>query len=114
MNKSGTGFDLPSKKSQRAKLEEKMAKADFWVNQDKAKAVVSELSAVKTIVEPVEEVSRAGQDLVELFELAAQENDLEILASIEDDLSELSKRCDKIEIAGMLAGVDDMDVHAVF
>ena len=108
MNKSGTGFDLPSKKSQRAKLEEKMAKADFWVNQDKAKAVVSELSAVKTIVEPVEEVSRAGQDLVELFELAAQENDLEILASIEDDLSELSKRCDKIEIAGMLAGVDDM------
>jgi peptide chain release factor 2 len=108
LNKSGTGFDLPSKKSQRAKLEEKMAGADFWNDQDKAKAVVSELSAVKTIIEPVEEVSRAGRDLVEFFELAAQENDAETLTSIEDDLSELSKRCDKIEIAGMLAGPDDM------
>jgi len=85
-----------------------MTKAGFWDDQDKAKAVVSELSAVKTIVEPVEEVSRAGRDLVEFFELATEENDAETLASIEDDLSELSRQCDKIEIAGMLAGDDDM------
>jgi len=108
LDKSGTGFDLPSKKSHRSELEEKMAKTDFWNDQDKAKAVVTELSAVKTIVEPVEEVSRAGRDLAELFELAAQENDTETLGLIEDDLGELSKRCDKIEIAGMLAGPDDM------
>jgi len=99
---------LPSKQSRRAKLEAKMTKAGFWDDQDKAKAVVSELSAVKTIVEPVEEVSRAGRDLVEFFELATEENDAETLASIEDDLSELSRQCDKIEIAGMLAGDDDM------
>jgi len=99
---------LPSKKTLRARLETQMAGAGFWNDQDKAKAVVAELSAVKTIVEPVEEVSRAGRDLAELFELAAAENDTETLASIEDDLGELSKRCDKIEIAGMLSGPDDM------
>jgi len=108
LNKSGTGFDLPSKKSQRLELEEKMAGAGFWNDQEKARAVVSKLSAVKAVIEPVEEVSRTGQDLVELFGLAVEENDTDVLASIEDDLEELSKRCDKIEIAGMLAGADDM------
>jgi peptide chain release factor 2 len=89
-------------------LEKKMARAGFWNDQDKAKAVVSEVSAVKTIVEPVEKLISAGRDLAELFELAAQENDTQVLTSIEDDLVRLTKQCDKIEITGMLAGDDDM------
>jgi len=108
LNKSGTGFDLPSKISQRAKLEEKMARAGFWDDPEKAKSVVSELSAVKSIIEPVKEVTGAGRDLAELFELAAEENDAETLASTENELAQLVKRCDKIEIAGMLGGPDDM------
>lgn len=108
MNKSGTGFDLPAKKSLRAELEAKMAGAGFWDDQKKAKAVVSQLSAVKAVIEPVEEVSRGGRDLVELFELAAQENDAGTLNSLEEDLAEVSRQCDKIEIAGMLSGPDDM------
>jgi len=99
---------LPSKISQRAKLEEKMARAGFWDDPEKAKSVVSELSAVKSIIEPVKEVTGAGRDLAELFELAAEENDAETLASTENELAQLVKRCDKIEIAGMLGGPDDM------
>ncbi len=99
---------MPSKISQRAKLEEKMARAGFWDDPEKAKSVVSELSAVKSIIEPVKEVTGAGRDLAELFELAAEENDAETLASTENELAQLVKRCDKIEIAGMLGGPDDM------
>ncbi len=99
---------MPSKKSQRAKLEEKMAQGGFWDDPEKAKSVVSELSAVKSIIEPVEGTSVAGRDLAELFELAAEENDAETLVSIENELADLVKHCDKIEIAGMLGGPDDM------
>jgi peptide chain release factor 2 len=108
LNKSGTGFDLPSKVSLRAQLEEKMAQSGFWDDPERAKGVVSELSAVKSIIEPVKEATAAVSDLAELFELAAEENDADTLASLEKDLTELTGLCDKIEISGMLGGADDM------
>ncbi len=85
-----------------------MAQGGFWDEPERAKGVVSELSAVKSIIEPVKEVVRAGRDLAELFELAAEENDAETLTSLETDLAELTRNCDKIEISGMLGGADDM------
>ena len=99
---------MPSKVSARAQLEEKMAQGGFWDDPERAKGVVSELSAVKSIIEPVKEVVSAGRDLAELFEMAAEENDAETLTSLETDLAELAKDCDKIEISGMLGGADDM------
>ena len=85
-----------------------MAEPGFWDNQDAAKEVVSRLSAVKSIIDPAQEAISAGQDLSELFELAAEENDVGTLGSIAEDLGELSKKCDKIEVAGMLSGPDDL------
>jgi len=85
-----------------------MAQPGFWDDPEKAKEVVSQLSAVKSIIEPVQEIISGGRDLSELFELATQENDAELLESIEKDLAKAARQCDKIEIAGMLGGPDDM------
>jgi len=84
-----------------------MAVAGFWDNQEVAKGVVSQLSAVKSIIDPVKQAQAGCGDLAELFELAEAEDDSETLQSVEDDLGELVKQCDKIEIAGMLSGPDD-------
>ena len=105
---SGSGFDLPGKIALRAEYEEKMSVPGFWDNPDAAKTVVAGISAVKTIIDPAEEIKTAVGDLGELFELAEEENDEETLASLEDDLTAISKKCDKIEVAGMLSGPDDM------
>ena len=99
---------MPGKVNLRIKLENRMAEGGFWDNQESAQSVVSQLSAIKSIIDPVEELILAGKDLAELFELASDENDAETLASVAEDLNELSKRCDKVEIAGMLSGPDDM------
>jgi peptide chain release factor 2 len=85
-----------------------MSVEGFWDNQEIAKGVVAQLSAVKSIIEPVQQASTACDDLAELFELAESEDDSETLQSVEDDFGELVKQCDKIEIAGMLSGPDDM------
>lgn len=106
--KFGSGFDLPAKIALRSEYEQKMSVPGFWDNPDGAKAVVSGLSAVKSIIDPAEEIKTAVGDLSELFELAEEENDEEILASLEDDLASLLKKCDKIEVTGMLSGPDDM------
>ncbi len=84
-----------------------MAQPGFWDDQEAARVVVTELSAGKTVIEPVEEVVLAVHDLAELFELALEEDDGQVIASIEQDLAGLAKRCDTIEVTGMLSGPDD-------
>ena len=85
-----------------------MSKAGFWDNPDTAQSVVSQLSALKSVIEPVEEMQREVKDLQELFELAASESDDDELAQLADDLSALVKRCEQIELAGLLSRPEDM------
>ena len=85
-----------------------MSREGFWNNPDSAQSVVSKLSALKTVIEPVEEIQREVKDLQELFELAAAESDDDELAQLADDLSSLVKRCEQIELAGLLSRPEDM------
>jgi peptide chain release factor 2 len=98
---------LPNKKSQLDKLEKKMSKPGFWDNHDGAQSVVSELSALKAVIEPVEELQREAGDLRELYELAAAESDADELRQLVDDLGALTKRCEQIELAGLLSRPED-------
>jgi peptide chain release factor 2 len=99
---------LSSKKSQRQKLESQMARAGFWDNPDSAQSVVSRLSALKSVIEPVEEMQREVRDLQELFELAASESDQDELRQLEDDLGAVVKKCEQIELTGLLSRPEDM------
>ncbi len=98
---------MPDKKAQLQKLEEKMSKAGFWDNSDSAQLVVSQLSALKSVVEPVEELQREIQDLQELYELAA-DSDRDEMAQLTEDLTAIQKKCEKIELAGLLSRPEDM------
>jgi len=108
LRKSGTGFDLPSKKHELSRLEKKMSAPGFWDNQESAQSVVSQLSRVKSVIEPVEEALREINDLAELFELAEAGSEEDELAQLEEDLAELEKRCEEIELQGLLCERDDV------
>jgi len=82
-----------------------MSSAGFWNNRDSAQSVVSRLSAAKAVVEPVEELTAQTKDLAELFELAAE--DAGELSQLEDDLARLVRRCEQIELTGLLSGPND-------
>ena len=85
-----------------------MAQPGFWDNPDKARGVVAQISGLKAVIEPVLKLEKTMADTVDLFALAAEENDAETLAAVETELAALSKECDRIEVAGMLSGPDDM------
>jgi len=104
--KSGTGFDFAGKKSQLEKLEKKMSKTGFWDKPDAAQAIVSQLSAFKMIVGPIEEISKEAKDMAELFELA--QDDADELEQLAEDLSSLVERCEQIELQGLLSRPEDM------
>ena len=84
-----------------------MARAGFWDNPNRAQSTVAQLSALKLVIEPVEELYREVKDLEELFELAAAESEEDELAQLEDDLAQVVKRCEEIELAGLLCGPND-------
>ena len=99
---------MPGKKSQLHKLQNQMSKAGFWDNSDSAQSVVSQLSMLKSVIEPVEEIQREINDFQELFELAMAESDQDELSQLEDDLDGLIKKCERIELAGLLSRPEDM------
>jgi peptide chain release factor 2 len=108
LKRFGTGFDLPTKKEQLKKLEGEMVSPSFWDNQERAQSVVGQLSALKSLTEPVEEALSSVRDLAELFELADSEGDEEIIAHLEQDLKKVTQKCNQIELQGLLSRPEDM------
>ncbi len=85
-----------------------MSRPDFWDNQETAKAVVSQISGLKSVLEPVFAAEKLLSDTRDLFAMAAEENDAATLTSVEEDIRRLEQQCERIEISGMLNGPDDM------
>lgn len=99
---------MANKKSQLEELGNKMSVPGFWDNQEKAQAIVGQLSALKAIVEPAQELQRDVKDLAELYELAIEENDAGELAQLERDAKVLETRCERMELQGLLSRPEDM------
>ncbi len=85
-----------------------MSQPGFWDNQEAAQRVTSQLSALKAVVEPVDELQKEIQDLIELYELASEEADKDELGQLADDVGILVKRCEQIELQGLLSRPEDM------
>jgi peptide chain release factor 2 len=99
---------LPTKRTQLQELEKRMSRPGFWDNQETAQSVVAQLSALKAVVGPAEELQREVKDLAELYELAAEEQDGDELAQLEADAQSLDRRCGQIELQGLLSRPQDM------
>jgi peptide chain release factor 2 len=98
---------LPTKKKLLEDLGDRMSKPGFWDKQEVAQSVVGQLSTLKAIVEPVEELQHEVKDLAELYELAAEENDADELAQLETDAHSLERRCEQVELQGLLSRPED-------
>ena len=85
-----------------------MSKTGFWDNPEAAQSVVSQLSGLKSVVEPVEELLREVEDLRELYELAVSVSDKDELNQLEGQLGVLIKKCEQVELAGLLSRPEDM------
>lgn len=85
-----------------------MSQPGFWDNPEAAQSIVSQLSTLKSLVEPAEQIQQSAKDLAELFDLAVAESDDQILRHLEQDLAELVKRCEQIELQGLLSSPNDV------
>jgi len=72
---------LPAKAKRRKELEEQMGQASFWDNPDGAKSVVTEMKALKALIDPLEALLRDIGDVRALRELGEEAGDA---ASLEE------------------------------
>lgn len=82
-----------------------MAAPDFWDDQEQAQATVGELSRVNNIVKPLEELSRAADDLTVLMEFAEEDPASE--KELEQSLKKLEPKVDSVELKAIMSQPED-------
>jgi peptide chain release factor 2 len=84
-----------------------MARPGFWDDPDRARTVVQELKAAKSVVEEFEKVEREAADASELFDMALEEEDAATRAEIEKQIAPLEREVDRIELKSFLSDPAD-------
>ncbi len=79
-----------------------MGQANFWGNQEKAQAVVSQFKSLKAILKPLEEGFKAAENLAALVEMAAEDESL--AAEVPGELEQLEKLLEDLETKSLLSG----------
>ena len=99
-------------------LEEKSAAPGFWGNKDRAHEIIAETNRLKAEVDPVLELSQAASDLLELAEIASDEDDDEGTAKeIERELEATENKLEELELRSTLNEPNDeanafLELHA--
>jgi peptide chain release factor 2 len=98
------------KRARMALLEARMAQPGFWDDQAAVQAVMGELKAIKTVMEPFQELADGIQACQELAELAT--GDAAAEADLNAECARLDQAYEKLEIRLALGGkYDGHDVY---
>lgn len=84
-----------------------MNTADFWNDQDAAHQIIGEYKLLKVQTEDLEKVISAFEDAQVGYELAREGNDQELLVEADEQLFQLTKRMDRVELQSLLSGKHD-------
>lgn len=85
-----------------ANFEEKMASPDFWDDNDRAQSVISELNAVKSVVEQYERLNNDQEDLQMMLELVEEEGDKSLEADLVSGVQALHDKLSGFELQLLL------------
>jgi peptide chain release factor 2 len=84
-----------------------MAAPEFWSNQERAQAVVKDMKACKSWIDPFDSIAARLTAASELEELLALESDEGIAAELEREVASLGHAIEAFELRSLLRGQDD-------
>ncbi len=84
-----------------------MSRQDFWDDSEQSNKILKELKYLKACVEPFARAQHKVDELGELAELSAEEEDM--LAQISGEMEGLEKEVDRIETQSFLSGPFDQN-----
>jgi len=107
----GGFFDVEQLQKNLTAIEERMAAPDFWSNRERAQADVEEVSRLRSLINPFQELEREIEDFRALHELAAEESDPTARAHAEKEVAiehdRLLHRLQEFELRQFFSGEND-------
>jgi len=101
----GDIFDADRKRAQVLELEKKAAHPEFWNNQEEAQSVLQMRSRLERDIELDAKLTKEGQDIRALVELAEEGED--VLSDLADEVQKLEQEAQHTEIRMLLGGEND-------
>jgi peptide chain release factor 2 len=98
--------------SEIASTERKTAEADFWKDKEKASEVLTRLKQLKRQYEPWQKLRSDYDGLVEMYQLAVEENDQSFEAELRESLGRLEKTYTELKGIELLS--EETDVSSAF
>ena len=106
-----TLFDCAQKQSEVESIDKQMASPDFWNNQEKAQEVVGRLKGLKAILNPMESLSAAYDDLAAMVEMADEDDGF--AEQVPGELTRLEGDLELIETKALLNGPLDANAAII-
>ncbi len=107
----GGFFDVEKLQKNLVAIEARMAASDFWSNRERAQADVEEVSRLRSLVNPFQELEREIEDFDALQQLAAEETDPTARAHAEKEVANeharLIHKLEEFELRQFLSGEND-------
>ena len=90
---------------------------DFWKDSAKAQLIMRDKKKLEKIIEVVKKIETEKLDLIDLLNLAEQENDNNLINDTVLQTNQLVKKCNKLQIESLLSGEADsnncyIEIHA--
>jgi peptide chain release factor 2 len=102
----GGFFDLESRETVLAELEERMARPGFWDQPDSAREVIEQANEIKAWTEPWKDLAGRVEDLEQMVLLLADAEDLELAEELESETASVDTKLAELELRNMLRGPD--------
>lgn len=100
-------IDIPKKREEINKLEKETEKVDFWNDQKSANLIIKKINYLKKYIEPWEKLNKEISDLIELYEIAINENSEEYEKEIILLIEKLTKEFKELELKELLSDEND-------
>ena len=107
LRSSGGTFDLDAKRDTLRQLEERMAAPDFWNDQQAAQAVVQQVKALKSWIEPSMRSAAACRARASSKRCSPSSRTTELSAEVEREADALGDEIEAFRLRSLLSGPDD-------
>ncbi len=107
MSKRGIVFDLATREEELARLVRETEDPNFWDDPESAQQHMQQITIVRDVVEPWQELRKTVEDLEVLAELGLMEEDDSVEAEVEQGLRSARNSLERLELLAMLSGKYD-------
>ncbi len=102
-------FDINGKNKKVEELKEKSAEPGFWNDLESSTKTLQQLKNLENSVEEFQSIENRINETIELVALSIEANDESILPELKQNIKQISKEVERLEIQNLLSGKHDAD-----